>query len=208
MVATTREQRSDTAERVEVPLDGAVEADVHISFGGGQLALGKAKPGMLVEGDCWGGAVVRRTGPGHVAIEPSMPVAIRRWRPLSWELGITSEIPVVLTLDTGGNRASIDLGSLRVRRCAVNTGASETSLLLPAEGSSVVRIACGFASVHVKVPAKVAARIRGRMTLGSTVVDATRFPRTADGWQSPGFEDSIDRVDIEVEGGFGSIDIG
>jgi hypothetical protein len=55
------------------------------------------------------------------------------------------------------------------------------------------------------VPAGVAALIRGKMAIGATEVDETRFPREPDGWRSPDYETAVNRVYLEIDGGFGSV---
>jgi hypothetical protein len=89
----------------------------------------------------------------------------------------------------------------------LNTGASETTVRLPALGQTRVHVSCGFAAVFVDVPEGVAARVHGRVMFGGTKVDQRRFPRAADGWASPDFDMAANRVDIEVEGGFGSVEV-
>jgi hypothetical protein len=51
----------------------------------------------------------------------------------------------------------------------------------------------------------VAARIESRMALGRSEVDETRFPRVGDASQSADYATATDRVDIEAQGGVGSI---
>ena len=43
------------------------------------------------------------------------------------------------------------------------------------------------------------------MALGSTTVDEGRFPRVGDGWESPDYAAATHRVDIDAQGGVGSI---
>jgi hypothetical protein len=126
-------------------------------------------------------------------------------RPLRWNLGITTEVPVDLRLETGANRSSVDLTSLRVRRLEFKTGASETRLRLPASGVTTMLAEAELAGLTIEVPAGVAAHIRSAVALGSTSVDEQRFPRTGDGWESAGYDTSADRVEIEVKGGLGSV---
>jgi hypothetical protein len=96
---------------------------------------------------------------------------------------------------------------LRIRHFELHTGASDTTVRLPAGGQTSVRVECGFAQVGLEVPHGVAARIHGKISLGSTEVDETRFRRTADGWSSVDYETARDRVEISVAGGFGSVRI-
>lgn len=199
---------STAEETFALPLDALTEAAVRLSFGGGELTVHAAPPGMLIAGTFQGGVVHKSTGPGKVELEPLAPErALLAGRPLYWDVGLSAEIPVDLRLDSGANRSAIDLSTLRIRSLELQTGASETRVRLPAAGQTAVHVACGFAAVIVDVPQGVAARIRGKVTLGSTEVDEARFPRTETGWASPGYETASDRVDIAVEGGFGSVRI-
>lgn len=105
-------------------------------------------------------------------------------------------------------RADLDLHTVRVRRLEIQTGASETRVRLPAAaGMTEVKAETGAAARALEVPSGVAARIRSRMALASTQVDEARFPRSADGYASPDFDGAANRVDIDVQGGVGSVRI-
>ena len=190
--------------RLAVPLGDAIEADLRVEFGGGELAVGAAPPGVLLAGDA-PGAVVEPLGPGRLRIRPGPPTV--QWRPLHWRLSVTPDVPLDLVLASGGDRSGIDLSGIRVRRLRLDTGASETRVRLPSSGPTTVHVACGFALVILEVPMDVGARIRGRLFLGTTDVDERRFPRAADGWASPEAGDGDETIDIVVEGAFGTIRI-
>jgi hypothetical protein len=90
----------------------------------------------------------------------------------------------------------------------LQTGASETRVLLPrAAGATRVRAEAGAASLILEVPAGVAARIRTRMALGNSRVDEARFPRVGDGYESPDYATAVNRIDVDVQGGVGSVRI-
>jgi hypothetical protein len=199
---------STTNDTLSIPLDGLIEAQLRIAFGGGELTLREAQPGILIAGSFEGGVIERSSGRGTIDLEPTGRPPFIGWRPLRWDVGVTAEIPVDLRLQTGANRSTIDLTSLRIRRLDLRTGASETHVRLPEAGQTSVRIACGLASVIVAVPTGVAASIHGSIALGSTNVDEKRFPRVFEGWASPDYETAVDHVDIAIEGGLGSVQIG
>jgi hypothetical protein len=195
-------------ETLALPIDGLSEAEVRIGFGGGELTIHQAEPGMLISGTFEEGVTLREYGPGRIRLEPRDPARpLVTWAPVHWNFGITGEIPVDLRLDTGANRAVVDLAALRVRRLELHTGASETVLRMPTAGQTAARIECGFASVTVEVPAGVAARISGSVGIGALEVDHRRFPRLDGGWSTPGFETAADRIDISVSGGFGTVKV-
>jgi hypothetical protein len=194
-----------STEALSIPLDGLDEAQIQLGFGGGELTIHPAEPHMLIAGTFEGGVIQTSRDPGTIKLEPRDPARTFVARgPVHWDVGVTTEIPVDLRLDTGGNRSVIDLAALRIRRLELHTGASETNIRLPAAGQTVVRIDCGFAAVNIDVPPGVAARISGRISLGSTDVDETRFPRSGKGWASAEYETALNRVDITIAGGFGS----
>jgi hypothetical protein len=119
---------------------------------------------------------------------------------------VTGEVPLDLRIEAGASRTELDLGDVHLRRLDLQTGASETHVRLPrAAGHSEVRAETGAASIVLEVPGGVAARIRSRMALGSSQIDETRFPRSGDGFASPDYDTAANRVDIDVQGGVGSV---
>lgn len=193
-------------ESISIPLGSLDAAQIRIGFGGGELGIRPAARGALVDGQFEGGVKQQSGGPGRIELSPLSPgLPIVTWAPVHWEVGITTEIPIDLRLDTGANRSEIDLTAIRIRQLELHTGASDTTVRLPAGGQPVVRVECGFASAVLIVPEGMAARIRGTMGLGAVTVDESRFPRTNGEWVSPDYETATDRADITVAGGFGSI---
>jgi hypothetical protein len=127
-------------------------------------------------------------------------------RPLAWRLGVTGEVPLDLRVEFGAAKASLNLGEVRLRTLELRTGASETRVRLPATaGHSSVTAETGAAALTIEVPTGVAARIRSRVALGTLNVDEARFPRTADGHASPDWETAVNRVELDLRGGVGSI---
>jgi hypothetical protein len=196
-------------ESLAIPLDGADAASVRISFGAGELTTRPAAPGLLVDGTFGGGVKARRGGPGEVELSQDLELGIP-WLDSAtrWDVGLTAEVPLDLRLDTGAYRGRIDLAALRVAHLEVHTGASDTHIRLPASaGMTTVRTESGAASLTLEVPAGVAARIRSSMALGSTTVDQARFPMAGDRYESPDFATAANRVDIDAQGGVGSLTV-
>jgi hypothetical protein len=93
-----------------------------------------------------------------------------------------------------------------VRSLDLSTGAADTRVRLPrAAGATSVKASSGAASLVLEVPTGVAARIRMQMALGSGQVDESRFPRTATGYESPDYATAPNRIDIDIQGGVGSV---
>ena len=200
-------------ERLAVPLEGAPDAEVMVTFGAGRLRLAAAGPGLLLDGDYVGGVKVERGGgPGRARLSPPTPPSGWSWdrAPYTWTMGVTAEVPLRLRVESGAADAELDLSTLRLAELRLRTGASETRVTLPAAaGFTRVDAEGGAAAIRFRVPDGVAARIRSSIALGSSDVDAARFPRNASGsaWESPDFDAAPNRVEIEVRGGIGSVSV-
>ncbi len=196
-------------EALVLSLDGAVDADVRIKFGAGELTTHAAEPGHLIDGTFEGGVTHRVHGSGRVELSQDttygLPWVDRRSR---WDVGLTAEVPLDLRVEGGASRASLDLADLRVRSLQLQTGASDTRVRLPrAAGVTTVKAESGAASLTFEIPAGVAARIRNRMALGSTQIDESRFPRVGDIYQSIDYGTADNRVDMDIQGGVGSLKV-
>ncbi len=194
-----------------IPLEGAGDAEVMVTFGGGHLRIGAAAPGMLVDGTFTGGVRVERGGgPGRARLAPPAPPSgwVLNREPYTWTMGVSGEVPLRLRVESGAADAELDLGGLRLAELRLRTGASETRVTLPATaGYTRVDAEGGAAAIRFRVPDGVAARIRSSIALGSSDVDTARFPRNAEGsaWESPDFATAANRVEIDVRGGVGSV---
>jgi hypothetical protein len=196
-------------ETLRLPLAGAPSADVTIRFGAGELTVGAARLGTLVDGEFVGGVVHRQRGPGSLELQQPEGTWAFGWdRQQAWTMGLTTEVPLDLRLETGANRTELDLTGHRLRTLSIKTGASETRVRLPrAAGESRVTAEAGAAQLTLEVPDGVAARIHSQMVLGTTNVDTGRFPRSAGGYESPDYATAANRVEIGITGGVGAVRI-
>ena len=145
---------------------------------------GRPRAGHLVDGTFEGGVTHRLTGPGRVELEQDTRYG------LPW---LDRDVALDCRADGRGARSTsrsmpgpagpiLDLRDLRVRNLDLQTGASETRVMVPrAAGATTIKAQTGAASLTIEIPAGVAARIRTRMALGSTQVDQTRFPARRSG---------------------------
>ena len=194
-------------ETLDIPLGGVTEAEVRLRFGAGNMSTRPAASGSLVDGEFGGGVMHRILGPGRVELSQDTRYGLP-WlsHASTWTVGLTGAVPLDLRVDAGASRAMLDLRDLRVRSLELQTGASETRVLLPrAAGSTTVKAQAGAASLTFEVPQGVAARIRSRMALGSAQIDQARFPASSGGYESPDFTTAVNRVEINIEGGLGSV---
>ncbi len=204
-------------EPVSIPLGDAARAEVKVQHGAGRLAVSAgAEQGMLISGEFAGGLDYAAEREGD-ALEVRMKPAAGAWafpwnwgprRGLDWNLRFTDEVPLALKFETGAGEYQLDLSGLRVTELELETGASATSLVLPAQaGYTDADISCGAASVSIRVPEGVAARIRVESGLAGISVNSERFPRVEGGYQSPDYDRAANRVDLKIEAGVGSVEV-
>ncbi len=191
-----------------LPLAGASQADVRIEFGAGRLAIGPAAPGRIVDGTFEGGVRHDASPDGRVRLRVDAqgwwfgP----GWRGFAWRVGVTREVPLRLWVQCGASSNVLDLTELRLADLHLETGASDTSIVLPrAAGSTAMSVSAGAATVRIRVPEGVAIRMTTTMALGHATVDTRRFPPSGTGYASPEWADAQNRVDIRFEGGLGSL---
>lgn len=194
-------------ETLALPLVGAGDATVRIGFGAGTLTTHTAAAGNLVDGSFMGGVTYRMGGPNRIELAQDTTYGVP-WldRRSDWDVGLTAEVPLDLRVDAGASRVKLNLRDVRLRALEIHSGASDARVVLPqAAGATTVRAETGAASLTLEVPRGVAARIQGRMALGTTQVDQAVFPRTGAGYESPDYATAANRVDIDVQGGVGSV---
>lgn len=102
----------------------------------------------------------------------------------------------------------LDLSELKVTRLRLPTGASSTVLTLPANaGHTRVDVESRVASLRIRVPEGVAARIRAVGGLSSTSVDRSRFPLSGGVYRSPDYDSAVNRAESKVDNWVGSVSV-
>jgi len=209
-------RQSPRDEQAAIPLEGAASARVRVHHGAGRLDIHSgAGPDELAAGTFGGGLDYRARRAGetlevdmHVRESFTFPWMWGPGRSLDWSFGLNSGIPLSLELKTGASESRLELADLRVTDLRLETGASATRITLPANaGRTRAEIRAGAASVELQVPPGVAARIRIRGGLSSANVDAARFPRMGDVYQSQDYHTAANTADIDIETGVGSVRI-
>lgn len=124
-----------------------------------------------------------------------------------WDIGLNPQIPIALRVNSGVGRVSLDLATLNITSLTVDGGVGSIDITAPRIGISTLRVNGGVGSITITIPKEVAARIRVSSGLGRVHVDDSRFPKFGDVYQSADFASAANRIDLEVDGGVGSINI-
>lgn len=205
------------ASQAEVALEGATRARVRVHHGAGRLRVqAGSKPGVLAYGSFAGGLAARTRRQGDLLdadlspqTDPVAFIAPWNWGPggaYDWNLTLSDAIPLELDFETGASESHLDLAGLRASAVSLKTGASSTTLTLPGQpvGTCVVRIEAGAASIQAKVPAGVEAFVRTESGLGDVHVDRARFLPVPGGYQTAGYANATNRLEIKASVGVAS----
>ncbi len=205
------------AEQASLPLNGASRARLAVRHGAGRLSFaGGAAPDLLFSGTFGGGLDLNQRTAGDM-LDAELRVPTQGWmwwgpwgpwNTLDWDVRLNENVPISLNFNTGAGESRLDLSNLRVTDLVLKTGASATTLTMPANaGMTRADIETGAAALNVQVPSGVAARIRVRSGLAGISVDSQRFPRQGDLYLSPDYETAANKLDMDIQTGVGSVDI-
>ena len=210
--------KSNAEKRLlSIALLGANEAEIVLKHGAGRIHLSSLQtPGELLAGTFEGG-VKHEYAPGLSARLELNPEVDGIWafpgigmgHGFNWTLGINRDIPIRMKVEAGAGEALLDFSDTQVKDLRISTGASSTEVTLPSRaGYTQVKIEAGVASVKVRVPQGVAANIHMETGLSGKQVDTSRFPNIGGSdYRSADYETAVNRTDIRIEAGVGSIEI-
>ena len=144
VVGATSRRQDTVREQAAIPLEGAEEASVRIRHGAGRLLIGAGAAATdLLSGSFGGGLDVDKTREGRrLALDlrvknRDMSHVVFPWTrgtggALDWDMVFNPAVPLQLTLETGASESRLTLTDLQVRDLRVSTGASSTTVDLPA----------------------------------------------------------------------------
>jgi LiaI-LiaF-like transmembrane region/Cell wall-active antibiotics response LiaF, C-terminal len=124
-----------------------------------------------------------------------------------WDVALSPQIPLALRVSGGVGHGSFDLTALKATSLSIDAGVGNIDVTAPNTGNTTVQINGGVGSVAITIPEGVAASIRVNGGLGGIRVNEARFPKFGDVYQSTDYATAANKIDIQVEGGVGSISI-
>jgi hypothetical protein len=204
---------------VSVPLEGASQAAIRVRYGAGKLDIsGQEVGGELLSGSFSGGVEVSQRRVGDEArVDLRLPVTA--FSPFSWPFSgrdggprwtfqLHPDIPLTLRCDTGASESYLDLSRLQVTDFRLQTGASETTVIMPENTERTrAQIEGGAASITMRIPDNAAARIRVVGALSSTNIDPLRFQRRGEVYITEGYEGAGQQIDVHIQLGVGSVTV-
>jgi hypothetical protein len=206
-----------SSSTISESLHDATSADVHIKPGVGELRIAAGSADKLVEGTVYKlpGEFIDSNSSGssgHVSYTLNsrgvnvFPGVNFHGREGTWNLRLNPQVPTDLEVNTGVGKATVDLSGMNLTNLTVNTGIGEATITLPAQGKLNAQIKSGIGKVTIEVPQGMAVRVRAQHGIGNVSV-LGQFNREGGYFVTPGFDGATNRMEIEVEGGIGEIQL-
>ncbi len=123
------------------------------------------------------------------------------WDKKSWEIKLTDQIPIDLSVDVKTSNADFDLSELKVRVFDLETKASNVEIKmgnLVDEASA--RIESRASKLSILLPEDMALRIENRTNLSSTSFSWFTLEETDEGYQTPEFDQASHKLTLYLEG--------
>jgi hypothetical protein len=204
-------RRNVETASASVDLQGATEASLWMSHGAGDFRLHSgAGAHELLHGTFVGEVEQKASRNGdrlEVQLRPAKNFSdfpfIGSQSQLDWDVALNASIPIALEMQLGANKSTMDLRDLKITDLKLKSGASDTTLTLPATGRLNADFEIGAASLTLIVPDGVSMRVRASLGAGDLKVDRARFPQD----ESADFATAVNAVDIYIKGGACSVKV-
>ncbi|MEE8318524.1 MAG: hypothetical protein V3R36_02670, partial [Dehalococcoidales bacterium] len=197
------------------PLDGLERGQVHVDLSAGSLTIDSLPVGSpdfatvasrLETNDL---KVDFRAEEGEGVLSLDMARIDRRPREeveREWDIRLSRQLPFRLEVSLAVTDSRLDLSELVITGLQMDVDLGHYIVEIPAAaGVTQVQIKASLANLEITVPDGVAARIKTSTALSVLEVDEGRFPREGDFYVSPGFENAVNRVELELDCSLGRV---
>jgi hypothetical protein len=148
-----------------------------------------------------------------------------------WQIHLNPHVSSEITARTGGGNVKLNLADMALTRLSADTGGGNMDVLLPdaaanlhvmartgggnvsievgdaITGTNSVEANSGAGNVAVELPRGIAARVNARTGLGKVMVEPRFSKIDAHTYQSAGYEDAADKLEITASSGAGNVTI-
>jgi hypothetical protein len=124
----------------------------------------------------------------------------------SWNLGLTTAVPLELDVSMGAGEMNLDLDSIMVTSLGASQGVGELSIILPKDISLKGDISQAIGQIVIYVPESVAVRLEVSKAISSLDVPGN-FDQRGEYYTSPGYDSADQRIDLDISQAIGSIEI-
>jgi hypothetical protein len=147
-----------------------------------------------------------------------------------WQLGLNGNVPAAVTLEAVAGRSQLDLRDLQLDSLQLTTNAGDVELLLPGgsydailvtnagsteitlpeNGRHAINLEVNAGTVTLYLPSDMALHVEVDRAMGSFSASNAGLHRV-DGqenvWETPGYDDAQDRLDLAIHISLGSVTV-
>jgi hypothetical protein len=124
----------------------------------------------------------------------------------TWDLGLTSQIPLDVRYSQGAGNTDLDLSALQISALKVNMGVGQTTITLPATGDFDASIDGAIGQILIVIPKGMALRVQSNTALANLTVPGS-YQRSDRVYISPGYGSSENKVNLEIGMAIGNVTI-
>lgn len=204
-----------TTEVLSIPLQGATIAEVSLRVGVGRLEVGALAAGSpnllqgqinLLPGERLERQIERSDGV-RVTLRTQGQVSGPVSRSKGWNLNLSPTPILKLNFETGVGESELKLHDLRLERLDVQSGVGQVRIELPGQGQYSARIQGGVGQIEVKLPQGVGVRLTARAGIGGVETPSDLISQGQGHYESENYATAENRIDLEVQGGIGRVQI-
>ena len=207
----------DEHRDINVPLGAATSASVRVEIGVGNLTMTSLEESdNLLEAtadyDTRHTEISAETEHEADQVHVELKTSHESWTSVvsdtmdRWEIGLSPALPLRLDIVGGVNNARIDLSELNLTRLGVKVGVGEMDVVLAERGGYDALFSGGVGMLTIRVPNRVEARVRIDGGLGSVDL-GPRFETEGRHYVTEGYAGAEDAINIEIDGGIGSVHV-
>ncbi len=193
--------------------EGVTSGEVEMKFGGGKVLL-DSETEQLVEG-LFRGAAGAATSVDRYNNE--IKIFIRQaegiWYPQrhfinDWKVHLSPNLPWKITMDAGAAEGDLDFTDLEIQQLNAKLGAGDFRFKFGNNGEyGEVKMQAGASNVRVEVDGETGIRIRVKGALANTNLDELGWPIVDNYYVSPGYEEALSRIDLDLEVAVGNFEV-
>lgn len=125
-----------------------------------------------------------------------------------WQIHLNPTVLFDIMTHSDGGNINLDLTGMTLTRVSADTGGGNMIVILPDHVAGLsVTAKTGAGNVVVELPAGMAARIHATSGLGKVILDPRFIQIDKSTYQSPDFDNVMDRVEITATSGAGNVSI-
>jgi hypothetical protein len=199
-----------SSSQIDAGAAESVRAEIHMSAGELHMEGGAPKlmNGSFRYSERIGAPTVRYdvTGAHGELVVESLPNSQSGRKPVNiWNLQMSSDMPLDLTVALGAGESTLDMSQLQVRSVEVNMGAGEMTLDMAGKYKRdvTVQVHGGVGEARIRLPKDIGAEVKATGGIGS--IETTGLTKRDGKYYNDAYSEDKPAVHMEVQGGVGNI---